>query len=67
VVAQAVARFYVGYPCRAKLPVFFVVLELVAVPAVPVFRVGTVTPVVAVVLAVPVNQEWQGWGRGALR
>jgi isoprenylcysteine carboxyl methyltransferase (ICMT) family protein YpbQ len=52
---------------RAELPEFFVVSELVAVPVVSVFWVGAVIQVVALVLSVPVRQEWQGWGRGALR
>jgi hypothetical protein len=34
--AQAVARFYVGYPRRGELPVLFVVSELFVVPVVSV-------------------------------
>jgi len=70
VVAQAVARFYVGYPCRAELPVFFVVFvvsELVAVPLIAAIRAGAVIQVAALVLEVPVMPEWQGWVRGARR
>jgi hypothetical protein len=75
VVAQAVARFYVAYPQRAELPVFFVVSGIVAVPVIAViqlaaaFRVGAVTQVVALVLEAQVRREWRGWGwgRGALR
>jgi nitrate reductase NapE component len=56
-VAQAVARFYVGYPRRAELPMFFVISELVVVPVVSVSWVGAVTQVVALLLAVLVRQE----------